>query len=69
MSGGVVGGGLEEAEELEVEVEEEVELEAALALELGLPAANLVDIGDTVHKSFMKAFIIHHFRNRFIIHL
>ena len=48
-----VGGGLEEAEELEVEVE--VELEAELELEHGLPAAGPVDIGDTVHKSFIKA--------------
>ena len=36
--------------ELEVEVGVDLELE----LELGLPAAAPVDVGDTVHKSFIK---------------
>ena len=37
-----------------MEVEVEVELEAELELELGLPAAAPVDVGDAVHKSFIK---------------
>ena len=49
-----VGSWLEEAEQLEVEVEVEVELEAKLELEVALPAVALVDMGDTVHKSFLK---------------
>ena len=49
------GGGLEEAEELEVEVEAEVQLEEAKELEHGLPVAAPVHMGDTVHNSFIKA--------------
>ena len=37
-----------------MEVEAEVQLEAELELELGLPAAARVDVGDAVHKSFIK---------------
>ena len=44
--------GLEEAEELQVEVGVELELE--LELELGLPATAPVDVGEAVHKSFIK---------------
>ena len=40
---------------MEVEVEVEVELEEAGELELGLPGAAPVDMGDTVHNSFIKA--------------
>ena len=50
-----IGGGLEEAEELEVEVEVEVELEAEQQLEHGLPLATPVDMGDGVDKSFIQA--------------
>ena len=51
---------------MEVEVEVELEdAEEAEELEHGLPVAAPVDMGDTVHYSF----IIHQFINRFIIHL
>ena len=50
-----VGGGLEEAEKLEVEVEVEVELEEAEELEHGLPVATPVDMGDNVHNSLIQA--------------
>ena len=38
-----------------MEVEVEVELDAELEQEHGLPAAAPVDMGDIVHKSFIKA--------------
>ena len=37
-----------------MEVEVEVVLELELELELGVPAAAPVDVGDVVHKSFIK---------------
>ena len=41
---------------MEVEVEVELEhAEVAEELEHGLPVAALVDVGDTVHNSFIKA--------------
>ena len=40
---------------MDVEVEVEVELEAELELEHGLPVATPVDMGDAVHKWFIKA--------------
>ena len=52
--------GLEGAEELEMEVGVELalELELELELELGLPTAASVDVGEAVHKSFIKP--VHH---------
>ena len=38
-----------------MEVEVEVELEAELEFDLGLQATAPVDMGDVVHKSFIKA--------------
>ena len=38
-----------------MEVEVEVELEEAEELERGMPVAAPVDMGDTVHNSFIKA--------------
>ena len=46
--------GLEGMEEFEVEVGVELQLELELELELGLPAAAPVDVGEVVHKSFIK---------------
>ena len=46
--------GLEGLEELEVEVGVEVEVELELELQLGLPAAAPLDMGEAVHKSFIK---------------
>ena len=46
--------GLEGAEELEVEVGVELELELEHELELGLPAGANVDVGEAVHKLFIK---------------
>ena len=51
-----VGVGLEDAEELEVEVEVELgDTEEAEEQGHRLPIAALVDIGDTIHNSFIKA--------------